>query len=318
MKIEEIIKLYENRTPTEQIAKMSGLGRTTIYRIIHKHSKARTISEAAQKVNENQLKEILKSFDAKVSIRKLAKQYNYSTCGMSLLLKRNNRKVLRPQDVVQRDWSFIQTTNDLFLYWLGWVLTDGCIKYIRKENRDRGVVVDVSAHKRDKYILEFFRDIIQPTSKFSEHNNCIKLYITIDRLSAQLLHEWGLVPRKSLILKPTPRLNNLTDQEFCQLLCGAIEGDGSIDARTLKSKRHQYRMLRIRICSASSQFIGWIRQRLYQLGFKKRKITGNNAKDSKYDYAISGKDAIRLSKLLLNCKYHLLKRKWDRCNEFLN
>jgi hypothetical protein len=228
------------------------------------------------------------------------------------MLKRNGCKVLRSQDKVQRNWLFIESPNDFFLYWLGWMLTDGCIKYIYKQGRNRGVVVDLSIHHKDVKILKFFRDKIQPSATFRKEGNCLRLSLHIDRCCAEILNQWGFIPRKSTKLKPTKKLLALNDKSFLQFLCGVIEGDGCIESRIIKSKQYKYKILRIRLFSASSQFIGWIRQRIINLGFLRRKITKKDIHC--YEYSIAGSDAIHLSRLLLRCRFHLLNRKWEKIN----
>jgi len=307
---QKLFELYETqRLSYEKIARALSIHPATVYRTIKKYGHPRTSAQSLVRLSPNLVSKIVQKCNDGVSARQLAKEYGYKPNGMQALLRRSGCKLLRPQDKVARNWGFIKKTNALFLYWLGWMLTDGCIRYKHYGMRDRGIDIKLSIHRNDRYVLEFFRDIIQPTAKIysSKRKKLDELIISIDRDNASVLGEWGFVPRKSLKLKPTNRLDALSDRQFCQLYVGIIEGDGNVDIRTIKSKGRQYHVMRIRLCSGSSQFIGWIRDRLCGLGFKRRAVTGRGRK---YGYAICGNDAHKLLRLLLKCKYHLMARKW--------
>ena len=172
-------------------------------------------------------------------------------------------------------------------------------------------------HRNDRKVLEFFRDIIQPSTKIydSKINFASELTICIDRIYADILVNWGFVQRKSLTLGPTPKLDSITDEQFYQLFVGIIEGDGSVDCIRMKSRINYYMVPRIRLMSGSSKFIGWIRSKLIRLGFKRRKITTTRNRKHSFSYAICGADAIRLHGLLMRCKYKMLDRKWSRITQ---
>jgi hypothetical protein len=69
----------------------------------------------------------------------------------------------------------------------------------------------------------------------------------------------GLFAKKSCILKSI----NVPDKFFCDFLRGVIDGDGCIS--TWINKNNKYHQWSIRITSAASQFINWLKEKTERL-----------------------------------------------------
>lgn len=311
--------MYSAGESTYEIAKICNVSPAAVRHSLLKYG-TEMRSGAQTKTFNLPIVEILIKFDAGASCRELAKQYGYTVSGMSSILHRNSRKPIIPK--TSNDWSFIHNNRQLFLYWLGWMLSDGCISY-----RKNGVRTTLTVHKNDSYINEFFRDAINCDRMLHcpRGKNISRLDANISRADADYLASWGLVPRKSLILKPTENLTELNRPDFMQMLSGYIEGDGTVRAGWVKSGKYKYYVLHIGITCGSATWLQWINYNLIGFGYKSRTIRPKKrkAKDwscnnsNCYDYRISGSEAVSLASEILNCKYHLLGRKWDKTADFV-
>ena len=312
------VEQYTNGSSSNTIAKNSNVTSMTVLKHLKQCGvQIRTFS--ATTTFNVPINDILNKFDDGMSVSKLAIEYGYSITGMSNLLKRNSRIVLKPEDISTNDWSFIESNRQLFLYWLGWMLSDGCIHHRKRDGRSRGITAYLTTIESDKFILEFFRDIINKNQKLKTQHNVSRLDLSMPRKIAIDLEDYGLIPAKSLILKPTEKLNDLSRSEFMQLLVGYIEGDGSVGIKRLKSRKNVYNTLSIGIACGSRDWLDWINTRLIEFGYKSRAISHKvtiNKRDSShngcYDYRVVGSEAVMLGNELMKCKHHMLDRKWSR------
>jgi hypothetical protein len=283
-------ELYKSGLSLSKIAKQFHTSNNRIHRFLIKNNiPRRSISQAISFLPAN---EILTQYNTGVSARMLAKKYNSTITSITDLLKRHNI-VSRKPNQTRANWSFIYNHDNFFFYWLGWILTDGYISYKKVGGRFRGVVIGITTQTSDSHVLELFKSRIGPYSSLIKLKNARTLILSISRKDARYLEEWGLIQRKSLVLKPTERLLNLSHENFFQFLIGLIEGDGHIT----KDGSIEY-------TSGSYDWIKFIASKL------DIKFTGHN-----------GSYRIRLGKhrtyllyhqYLKHHQYKLLNRKWER------
>ena len=304
----EWIEAYQNGLSTYQIADKYNTNPQRVRRRLRKLGvKLRSTSEAMT-INAPTEK-IIADFDSGMSARKIAAKYNYTITGLTDLLKRHSRNVQTPK--TKADWSFIHNDRAFFLYWLGWMLTDGCINYRRAGGRNRGIVISFSTQSGDRHVAEYFRSRIYPACTIVEINcNAVQLSISIPRTDAHCLGSWGFTPRKSRDMHITANLQTLTGDDFWQFLTGVIEGDGCVTRNGT-----------VEVTSGSKPWLEFISKRLISMGLSSHSI-GNQPRSKQpmtskqMDYMDSfrlrihlGDSAIIRNKALA-CKYHLLTRKW--------
>ena len=308
----QIISDYLAGKSSSEIARKHGVTPRTILNILAKNNiRRRTFAES--KMFNVPVDEIVAKFDIGTSISSLAIEYGYTITGMSCLIKRAGRIVEPPKN--RNTWPTFESNPKLFLYLLGWLLTDGCVNHRHKDGRNRGCMLYISTN--DECILDFFHRSIAPSTKRTKYP---RIGMSATREYIGYVKTWGVIQRKSLTLKPTQKLNDLSDDNFLQLFVGCVEGDGSIATKRVKSRGHIYDMPQIGITTASLEFILWIRNRLELLGFKQRKLYikngckafGKTYATQYYNYRISGSDAKKLHETLTSQPYHLLDRKWCR------
>lgn len=209
-------------------------------------------------------------------------------------------------------WSFIDEESNLFHYWLGWMISDGCIFIVSKNS----AFINLGLHPSDIHILEFFKQQNRCTAKIMKQKNnnmrVSRTYLSpgyVDKLS-----KWGFIPNKTKNFKATNRLLNLNEQNFYQFLVGFIEGDGSVDHRKLtkkiKNKHYISASTRVRMIGVKN-VLSFIKNKLEKFGYKERKLSPKK-NNKAYEYTISGKEADHLIGNLMLSEYHLLDRKWSK------
>lgn len=251
---------------------------------------------------------LIEQYNSGISANKLSKIHNMSITTITNRLKKANIK-MRCHDS-NNDWSFINKKDDVFFYFLGWGISDGCIYHKFRNGRNRGITYILTVHKNDIHILNFFHDLIKCHNKLATNQNCKQFVSSIPREYADKLSDWGLVQRKTYEFTVTDNLKNMTKKQFMQFLVGFIEGDGNVTPLKISNKWcKNYISPRIRICSGSSLLINFLRDELTKYGHGQRKLESRGSNN--YTYSITGKNAINLANDLLKCEYKLLNRKWD-------
>lgn len=112
-------------------------------------------------------------------------------------------------------------------YWLGFLAADGC-NYQRKQNAS----IIINIHQKDIEQLKKFKNFCQAEAEivsyitsvgFSNNTPMCKIVLNSKKMSLDLANK-GIVPQKSLILKP-PKIEQ---KYYLPFILGYFDGDGSI------------------------------------------------------------------------------------------
>jgi hypothetical protein len=186
-----------------------------------------------KKIELSQHPLIIKQYvDDKLSMQKIADQYNVRQTSISRILEKNgiprrSNKINSKKYDLDEDYFEVIDTEDK-AYWLGFIYADG---YISK-NSDGRYSFGVSLAAIDKDHLEKLRNslssnhvIYDYTSNLGFSGNCSysRLLIWNAKLVEDLKNH-GVVEHKSNILTPPNLLENLIPH----FIRGYIDGDGSI------------------------------------------------------------------------------------------
>ncbi len=180
--------------------------------------------------NENETKDILdKYLNQRLSMAKIGKDYNCSKTVIARILKENNI------DTSKRDNHKYYADYDKFhiidspekAYWLGFIAADGC-NYEREGNAS----ILINIHQKDANHLEKYKIFMNTNAEikyiiqqegFSNSTPMCRLVLNSKQMS-QDLSRLGVVPRKSLILKPPI----IDEKYYLPFILGYFDGDGSI------------------------------------------------------------------------------------------
>ncbi len=197
-----------------------------------------------------------------------------------------------------------------FAYAIGLIATDGCLC-----NDSR----HIDFTSKDKELVLKFRECLEVNNKVGikyrgKDGNCRETkYFRVqlgDRDFYEFLLSIGLSQRKSKKIGPL----SIPDQFFSDFLRGCIDGDGSIGFFSHPESRHP--QLRIRLYSASWNFLKWVKSKIKKLSGIKGGWIANSHSISVLCYAKS--DSIRLFPILYNkenCIY--LSRKYKIAKSFM-
>jgi len=133
--------------------------------------------------------------------------------------------------------DFFETINtEEKSYWLGFLAADGCISNNRSD-------MSMSQSIKDINTVEKFREALEITNpmrhRFQKLNGKIfekaRLSIRSKNLCKDLINK-GVVPRKTLILKPP---KNIPDSLIHHWIRGYFDGDGSIFFIKVKNRKYK-------------------------------------------------------------------------------
>lgn len=243
------------------------------------------------------------------SILALSNQYQISSHTIRKILKDNNipkisqAKRLNPS--LKEDY-FEQINDKDKAYWIGWILTDGCIQ----SNNDN---LQISLIKDDGYILNLFERDLGISGHVKElFSDYIKFTLGSKKIRNDIA-QYGIVPNKTLNLK-FPK--NIPEQFEMHLLRGMFDGDGGLTmGMTTRFYKHRnksytkpYQELSFTgtydMCKGFQDII------LKHIDISEKKILHNH---SIYRVRWSNKEEIIkiLDLLYEDCDNHYLKRKYD-------
>lgn len=180
---------------------------------------------------KEQLNDIFEKYqNEKLSMTKIGEQYGVTKTVISRVLKENNIKINNNHDnhVYKADYQkFKIIDSQEKAYWLGFLAADGC-NYWRTINAS----IIVNVHRQDKEHLEKFKKFMNSNvniidymqnSGFSNNTPMSKIIFNSKEMSLDLSDK-GVVPNKSLILKP-PKIK---EEYYNSFILGYFDGDGSI------------------------------------------------------------------------------------------
>ena len=192
-------------------------------------------------------------YKTKKSIIDKVKKYKSAD---AIKIARNNRKSYQIK--------FDGVTNLFSAYFLGLMLTDG---YIQKNNQ---FGIDLTDEDCIAFISKVTNKEYKSYERQEEERKIRYRLIFSDYDSLQKLNEYGVVRNKSKILQG-PNLSEEEYQYLPYIIRGIIDGDGCV-------YKTSYGAPAVYICSASYDFINWVKTTLEQrFYFKELSIVQSDA-----------------------------------------
>lgn len=156
----------------------------------------------------------------------LGRKYGYSQQGVAKRLKKMGTK-MRPPKPYKRytvDPAVFETLTEEAAYWLGMLITDGCV---HQPSRGGLPKVMLELKEEDKDHVQYFSDFIKSTYPlyYNKAASSWKCQVASEEL-ANVLSDYNIVPRKTNIIEAPESL--LDNRHFWR---GVIDGDGYVSGR---------------------------------------------------------------------------------------
>jgi hypothetical protein len=205
------------------------------------------------KFTDEQIQDIIKKYSKEnLSLSTIGEIYGVSRTVITRIIKENNVAIKKTHHKYFADYRKFQIIDSPEkAYWLGFIAADGC-NYWREQNAS--LVINI--HQRDIEHLEKFKNFMNSNvnidtfiqdAGFSNNTPMCKIVFNSKELSKDLSDK-GIIPKKSLILKP-PKID---EQYYLPFILGYFDGDGSICY--IKSSRHYEISF-----TGTFEIINWIR-----------------------------------------------------------
>lgn len=270
----------------------------TVYRILRlnkipKHNKGWNLSEEDKKTICNLYKDHHSAYS-------IANQFEVSNHTVSRIIFTNNieknsyAKMANP-DLKEDYFENINTPEKA--YWLGWLITDGCIS-------NNKIQFDIL--QNDEYILHLLEQDLNVTNKVKVRPNGYAYFSLGSIKMCQDLAKYNITPQKTFTVSIP---NNIDRKLYSHLIRGIFDGDGGISVYTRKNGKINYELS----FTGNYQIIEKIKIFLEQeLPTLKKKVIEKNG--SVYRIRWSAKKDLFLLReyLYQNCTDHYLTRKYEK------
>lgn len=302
---DKIIDMYDNGMTQKEIAILYGCDKATISCLMKKLN----VLTRPNGFTPEQAKEMYDMWNDGKTMSEIALVYNTDRHTIGKVLKRNEYEIGRLKYHCNENY-FDNIDNADKAYILGLLWADGC-------NHLSLGKIQLQLQEKDKYLLDEINTLTNNdrpltfTPLNNKNPNWKNAYTLILKSyhMAQVLNDYGMTPRKSLILEFPTWLDTSLYSHFIR---GYIDGDGSIYCRIDKN-----------ICRVSmtgtKMFLETIRNILSQLGIK---ASLNHKKEcSDVICALcttSNLGSVQLLKWIYDDANLKLKRKYDKYQQFLN
>lgn len=215
-------------------------------------------------ISEEEYNRLHKLHTSGLSLSKLSDKENIPYNTLYYGFKRRDMKVIKHYDnhrtyeINEKYFSNIDSSDKA--YFLGLIIADGFIL----PQKAKGVL-SIKLKKSDSYILEDFRDLINPKKPLYEDDsnskilnrdveseNSVRLSVNSEKILNDL-RSYGIVKNKS----GKEVLPDLNEEYNNHLIRGIFDGDGSIGFRSSRPNQRQ-----VYICSSSQGFCNSIKDLL--------------------------------------------------------
>jgi hypothetical protein len=251
------------------------------------------------------------------SLETLHKQFPYSPTVVSQVLQKHgvDRRPFHGKRIYNLNHSAFSELTPESLYYGGWVLTDGNVYY-----PDRGQA-SIQLGIADRDVVENFQAFLgtkQPITtrqrRKAHHKELYNLFVQSNQLASDLQKYFGVVPKKSLVIKvPDEYKEQVLYSRF--FLAGILEGDGSYWYKITDGRLYPT----VEYTSGSYDMICQYRESLDYNGFdvawKKIKV---NKRTGVYQFCIVGEKAISFLKwLYADSSLPYMRRKYQLAQEMI-
>ena len=238
---QKAIELYNSGLSMAAVGKQIGRSAATVLAILNKYNIEKRTNGGIYKLPDQ---EIIQKYNIeKRSMESIAKDYNVTLGAIKKVLLDNNIKIRTSSEAknpyFKKD-AFHNIDNEASAYYLGLLITDGCILEPDPNNNHPNYKMQIELQSQDDYILESLKEWLQLTSTNlykgkRQKGDTISETSTLGWYSTEMandLAQYGVIPRKT----DKVYLPILKEELMPHLIRGMIDGDGCITINSTTDK----------------------------------------------------------------------------------
>ena len=298
----EIISKYLNGIKVKVLSTEYGISQQTINRYLKSHNVEKVQYVHPNKFSDEKEQKIIELYKQGKNTKEIAQMFNTFNTSIRRVLIRNGIKLRTNENVLRLCKHNPFKKNDEFSeYFLGLLLTDGCIT--KEKNSSRNYGINLSLSEVDSYIVEAFRDWASPNSKvtkiYQKINGSYMYGVTItNREAEEWLRRKGNFTNKSYHCKIYTPITWHILRGIFYVDVGFVGNTNSID---------------FFVCGASKPFIEQIYIFLNKNNIRASMYESNNSKNKLYYVGVyRNEDVEKLCQLMYNNAHIYIKRKYDK------
>lgn len=291
----KILEMYNDGYGSSEIAATLGCSVGTVYNAL-KRENQKTRS-GFHGIKKDFVAEVIKRYKNNESVFSICNTLGTYQDKVKRILKENNVETIsyskRNNPGFNEDY-FEKIDTDDKAYWLGWLITDGCISKTS---------ISLTLKKCDEYILEQFQSDLGLDGKIKPFNGKYSRLMFWSRKMVEDLSKYGIVENKTFSVD----LPELESNLIPSLLRGCVDGDGGISY--LEYGRRKDSELSF---TGNEKCVKSFNRLIHKsIGVDEKNLTANH---SVFRVRWSSKnDIVRIcNKLYENSDSHRLKRKFDK------
>ena len=188
----------------------------------------------AKHISKQKKEEIVSFYKKKpISIEEVSKKFGISNPSIIKILneykvKRYTKVQLFSPDLDENYFKNID--NEYKAYFLGLIITNGCIHY----TKGKQPLVSLTLDQKDEYLLYEFKNQIKSNKKIThDGRGCSEINILSEKMVNDL-KQYGVIPNKSL---HTIFPKNIPLHLYKDLIRGILDGDGSVSFYSRQNRR---------------------------------------------------------------------------------
>lgn len=197
------------------------------------------------------------------------------------------------------DNYFDKIDNEDKAYFLGWLLSDGCISNKK---------ISLKLKQNDEYIIKKMFNKFSSGYEIHADKNSRRMSLSSTKMICALA-KLGCVENKTEIGFDLP---NISEDLFRHLVRGYFDGDGSIGVRSSRPNQVQ-----VSICSINNKFLIQLQEKLHNYNILsviyKENRSGKSLKRPNGNYSTNNKDMFRLTILTHKEKLKFYEFLYDDC-----
>lgn len=291
----KIVEMYNDGYNPNEIAKIFVCSVGTVYNALKREKQC--TRNGYHGIKKDLVNDVIKLYKNNESVFSICNKLGLYQDKVKRILHENNIKTIssakRNNPNFNEDY-FENIDSEDKAYWLGWLITDGCIN---------DTSISITLKECDTYILEQFQSDLGLMNKIKQFNKKYSRLMFWSKKMIEDLAKYGIVPNKTFTID----LPKIREDLIPSLLRGCVDGDGSITYLTYSNRLTTELMF----CGNRTSVESFNKLACQLIGIEEKNIVPNN---SIFRVRWSSRKEIVdiCNKLYENSEKHKLIRKYEK------